>query len=169
MLRGTLMTSVCRQYSRIVEGVCLHKEVKVSYRHDKAEPSRWQSYVDRVGLERLVPADHSQVHTAARLHRGRDCTKAQVTPHLIRREGTAERRQSPALWDILNICMNEIGHRNHTSNPAPPLSVNCAAGVILHCSPSATSPWCDPFWTRHCRCMNLHLCLTPTQLILHSC
>ena len=57
------------------------------------------------------------------------------TPHLIRREGEAERRQSLALWDILNLCMNEIGHRNHTSNPAPPLSVNCAAGVILPYSP----------------------------------
>jgi hypothetical protein len=103
-----------------------------------------------------VPADHSQVH-AARLYRGKDCTKAQVTPQLIRRGGRAEHRQSPALWDILNLCMNEIGHRNHTSNPAPPLSVNCAAGVILPCSPSATSPWCNPFWTRHCCCMNLHL------------
>jgi hypothetical protein len=63
--------------------------------------------------------------------------------------------------------MNKIGYRNHTSNPAPPLSLNCAAGVILPCSPGATSPLCDSFWTRHCRCMNLHLCLTHTQVILH--
>jgi hypothetical protein len=46
------------------------------------------------------------------------------TPHLIRREGEAERRQSPSPWDILNLC-----------DLAPPLSVNCAAGVILPCSP----------------------------------
>jgi hypothetical protein len=162
MLKGTLITSVCRQYSRIVERVRLHKGVKVSYRQDKAEPPRWQSYVDGVGLKRLVPADHSQVHATTRWHLGRDCTKAQVTPHLIRREGEAERRQNPALWDILNLCMNKIGHRNRTRNRPPPLSVNYAAGVILPCSPSATSPWCDPFWTRHCRCMNLHLCLTYT-------
>jgi hypothetical protein len=77
----------------MVERVRLHKEVKVSYRQNKVEPPRWQSYVDGLGLERLVPADHSQVHAAARLHRGRDYTKAQVTPHLIRREGEAERRQ----------------------------------------------------------------------------
>jgi hypothetical protein len=34
-------------------------------------------------LERLVPEDHSQVHAAAKLHRGRDYTKAQLTPHLM--------------------------------------------------------------------------------------
>ena len=55
------MTGVCRWYSRVVERVRLHKELKVSYRQDKAEPPRQQSYVDRVGLERLVPDDHSQV------------------------------------------------------------------------------------------------------------
>jgi hypothetical protein len=53
---------VCRWCSRVVERVRLHKELKVSYRQDKAEPPRRQNYVDRVGLERLVPDDHSQVH-----------------------------------------------------------------------------------------------------------
>jgi hypothetical protein len=65
------------------ERVRLHKELKVSYRKDKAEPPRQQSYVDQVGLERLVPDDYSQVYAVARLHRGRDCTKAQLTPHLM--------------------------------------------------------------------------------------
>src|SRR5438128_1019509 len=146
MLKGILITSVCRQYSRIVEIVRLHKEVKVSYRQDKAEPLRWQSYVDGVGLKRLVPADHSQVYTTTRLHLGRDCTK---DPSLNTKRGEAERRQSPALLDILNLYMSKIGHRNRTSYPAPPLSVNCATGMILPCSPSATSPWCELFWARH--------------------
>jgi hypothetical protein len=75
------MTSVCRQYIRIVERVRLYKGVKD--RQNQAEPPSWQSYIDGMGLERLVPADHSQVHAAARFHRGRDCTKTQVTPHLI--------------------------------------------------------------------------------------
>jgi hypothetical protein len=82
------MTGVCRWYSRVVERVRLHKELKVSYRQGKAEPPRQQSYVDRVGLERLVPDDHSQVHAAAKLHRGRDCTKAQLTPHLMQEGGS---------------------------------------------------------------------------------
>ena len=75
------------------------------------------------------------VHAAARLHQGRDCTKAQLTTHLIRKEGEAEGKQSLALWDILNLCRNEIGHKNHTSNVAPHLSVTCATDVILPCSP----------------------------------
>ncbi|KAH8779346.1 hypothetical protein BGZ57DRAFT_853809 [Hyaloscypha finlandica] len=54
---------------------------------DRMTDSEGSARLDGVGLERLAPADHSQVHAAARLHRGRDCTKAQVTPHLIRREG----------------------------------------------------------------------------------
>jgi hypothetical protein len=59
--------------------VRLHKEVKVSYRQDKAEPPRWQSYVDGVGLKWLVPTNHSQVHATTGLHLGKGYTKAQVT------------------------------------------------------------------------------------------
>jgi hypothetical protein len=56
--------------------------------------------------------------------------------------------------------------------PATPHPLCQAAGVILLCSPSATSPWCDPFWTRHCRCMNLHLFnpdLADPALLLVNC
>lgn len=81
------MTAFAAGYSRVVERVRLHKELKVSYRQDKAEPPRQQSYVDRAGLELLASDDHSQVHAAARLHRGRDCTKAQLNPSLDARGG----------------------------------------------------------------------------------
>lgn len=74
---GTLVTGVCRWYSRVVERVRLHEEPKVSYKEDKAEPPR-QSYVDRVGLGWLVYL--LTIARFARLHRGRDCTRAQVTP-----------------------------------------------------------------------------------------
>jgi hypothetical protein len=54
MLGDTLVNGVCRRYSRLVERVHIHKELKVSYRQDKAEPPRRQSYIDRVGLDWLV-------------------------------------------------------------------------------------------------------------------
>jgi hypothetical protein len=50
MLRGTLVTGVHRLYSRVVARVRLYKELKVSYRQDKAEPAYRQSYVDGVSL-----------------------------------------------------------------------------------------------------------------------
>ena len=59
MIRGTLMTSACRQHSRVTERVRLRKEVRVLYGQDKAEPPRRQSYVNRAGLEWLVCLDYS--------------------------------------------------------------------------------------------------------------
>ena len=69
-----------------------------------------------------VPADRSSVHATARLHQGKDCAKAQVTSHFTSRDEEADRWLSPIICDIINLCMNDISYRNHTSNPAPPLS-----------------------------------------------
>jgi hypothetical protein len=63
------VTAFAAGYSRVVERVRLHKELKVSYRQDKAKPPRQQSYVDRAGSEPLALDDYSQVHAVARLHR----------------------------------------------------------------------------------------------------
>jgi hypothetical protein len=68
MLRGTLVTGVRRLYSRVVASVRLHKELKASYRQDKAEPAQRQSYVDGVSLEWLVC-----LLAVARFMQRRDC------------------------------------------------------------------------------------------------
>lgn len=51
--------------------------------------------ITRGDLRIRVPADHSQVYATTRLHLGRECTKAQVTPHWIRREGKLSVGRAP--------------------------------------------------------------------------
>jgi hypothetical protein len=58
MLRGTLATGICWWYSQVAERVRLHKELKVLYRQDKAEPPRQQSYSSGLRIAG-IPADHN--------------------------------------------------------------------------------------------------------------